>query len=238
MAKRAVPLLASDIVRGYIGLLAGTALTFPAGIATGLLMNEIEGRVTERTLTLATLFIGWTAIALLFVVLALAVFGRATPSELRRWLIATTPPNERLKRFWWGFNGGGGIYWAMAGTMLAISALVLIATSRADSGNPLIVATGIAVVVSSMLLIIVSYAVRYAREDATAGGAGFPGDSPRRFADYVYFAAQVSTTFGGSDVELTTTAMRKLVTGHSLVSFAFNTVIVALLVSVLLNAVT
>jgi hypothetical protein len=47
---------------------------------------------------------------------------------------------------------------------------------------------------------------------------------------------QVCTTFSTSDVTVTTTRMRKVVSGQSVVSFAFNTVIVALLVSALLTS--
>jgi len=43
----------------------------------------------------------------------------------------------------------------------------------------------------------------------------------------------VQTTFSSSDVEIGTTLTRRIVTGHTLVAFAFNTVIIALLIAVL-----
>jgi uncharacterized membrane protein len=52
-----------------------------------------------------------------------------------------------------------------------------------------------------------------------------------------YLATQVQTTFSSSDVTVGSTATRKIVTGHALVAFAFafafNTVIIALLIAVL-----
>ena len=56
------------------------------------------------------------------------------------------------------------------------------------------------------------------------------------FLDFFYLAVQVATTFASADVSVTTTKARRLITANSLISFGFNTVIVALLVSVLVGA--
>ena len=53
--------------------------------------------------------------------------------------------------------------------------------------------------------------------------------------DFNYLAIQVSTTFSSSDVTIEHTAARRVVSVHSLIAFAFNTIIVALLVSVLVS---
>ena len=50
--------------------------------------------------------------------------------------------------------------------------------------------------------------------------------------DFNYLAIQVSTTFSSSDVTIERTDARRVVSVHSLIAFAFNTIIVALLVSV------
>ena len=68
---------------------------------------------------------------------------------------------------------------------------------------------------------------------ATVGGLTFPGYGGVVFWDCVYLATQVQTTFSSSDVVVGTTLTRKIVTGHTLVAFAFNTVIIALLIAVL-----
>ena len=81
-----------------------------------------------------------------------------------------------------------------------------------------------------------AYAVRYAREQAASGGVSFAKTPEPVFADYLYLAVQIATTFSSSDVTIETTRMRRLVTANSLISFTFNTVIVALLVSVLVSS--
>ena len=55
------------------------------------------------------------------------------------------------------------------------------------------------------------------------------------FWDCVYLAGQIQTTFSSSDVGIDSTLTRKIVTGHTLVAFAFNTVIIALLIAMLLG---
>ncbi len=90
-----------------------------------------------------------------------------------------------------------------------------------------------AVVMMSWLVTMVAYAVHYARIAATVGGLTFPGDEGVVFWDCVYLATQVQTTFSSSDVTIETTLARRIVTGHTLVAFAFDTIIIALLISVL-----
>lgn len=68
---------------------------------------------------------------------------------------------------------------------------------------------------------------------AAARGLDFPGQSTPGFVDYLYFAASVATTFGTTDVQITSSRLRRAVTGHSVVTFVFNTVTIALLVAAL-----
>lgn len=237
MSDRTHPRLASDIVRSYVGLGIGVFLSFPVSFAIGFAGAVAADPAPRGTILLISIFADWALIALILSILMAAVFSRPDSATLGGWLRATTPPASRRQRFWWGFNGGGAIYWAITGAGIAIVSLLLIVSNGSARSNPVVVGTGIAVVITSLMIIVTSFAVRYAREWATAGGLHFPGDGEPRFADFLYLSVQVTTTFGGSDVQLTTTGARKLVALHSVVAFAFNSVIVALLVSVLISAV-
>jgi uncharacterized membrane protein len=59
-------------------------------------------------------------------------------------------------------------------------------------------------------------------------GLEFPGEDPPDFFDFAYFSFVVGMTFQVSDVQVTSRQMRRLVLMHGLLSFAFNTVVVAL----------
>ncbi|PLP58671.1 DUF1345 domain-containing protein [Mesorhizobium loti] len=64
------------------------------------------------------------------------------------------------------------------------------------------------------------------------GGLDFPGETPPQGWDFFYFAIVIGMTAQTADTNVTTTRMRKLVILHSLITFLFNTVIVAAAVNV------
>lgn len=234
-AARKHPRFVSDITRGYLGL--GIALVLAMGGAVAFGYLGVRGALAIDSLYLLTLFLSWALITIVASILTLAVFLPLDAEQLREALRATTPTTRRARMLWLA-SGGGATGWAVTGSAIAIVTLVTMVVNRAYVGDPLVTALGIAVVIGSGVVIFTSYAVRYAREDAVAGGFDFPGEDAPRFSDYLYLAIQVATTFGGSDVDITSRAARRIVSVNSLVSFAFNSVIVALLVSVLINAAT
>lgn len=64
------------------------------------------------------------------------------------------------------------------------------------------------------------------------GGLDFPGGTEPGAYDFLYFAFVTGMTAQTSDVAITTTAMRKFNLVHGIVSFLFNTVLVAAAVNV------
>ncbi len=64
-----------------------------------------------------------------------------------------------------------------------------------------------------------------------AGGLCFPGDREPDYMDFAYFSFVIGMTFQVSDVEITSREMRQLVLIHGMLSFAFNTVILALAIN-------
>lgn len=80
---------------------------------------------------------------------------------------------------------------------------------------------------------LLTFTVDYLTKDARRGWTelAFPGDGPRGVADYVYFAAAVSTTFGTTDVNVVSRRLRRDVAMHGIVAFVFNTVIIVVALS-------
>lgn len=84
--------------------------------------------------------------------------------------------------------------------------------------------------------VMLTYAVHYARMDHRERQIVFPdADAERAFSDYVYLASAVQTTFGVTDMVAASRRMRRTMTGHALLSFVFNTVIIAMVVSLALT---
>ena len=65
-----------------------------------------------------------------------------------------------------------------------------------------------------------------------AGGLIFPGDRPPDYFDFAYFSFVVGMTCQVSDVQITSRRMRRLTLVHSILSFGFNTIILALLINI------
>ncbi len=96
-------------------------------------------------------------------------------------------------------------------------------------------------VVSSWSLVHTVFGLRYAHtfygdaddsvQKERAGGLLFPGDRLPDYMDFAYFSFVIGMTFQVSDVQITTREFRQLVLLHGILSFAFNTVILALTIN-------
>jgi uncharacterized membrane protein len=64
-----------------------------------------------------------------------------------------------------------------------------------------------------------------------AGGLDFPGDREPDYMDFAYFSFVIGMTFQVSDVVITSRDLRQLVLLHAMLSFGFNTVILALTIN-------
>lgn len=97
-------------------------------------------------------------------------------------------------------------------------------------------------VVCSWVLLHTIFALRYAHmfydqlheEDGHLYGYGllFPEEKSPDYLDFAYFSFVVGMTFQVSDVEISSRKIRRLTLVHSLLSFFFNTIIVALSINV------
>ena len=90
-------------------------------------------------------------------------------------------------------------------------------------------------VISAWGVLHTSYALHYAymyyRSEKSAGGLTFPSEqNPDQF-DFAYFAFTIATSFAVSDVDVTDRAIRRAVLGHQILSFFYNTSILALVIN-------
>lgn len=69
-------------------------------------------------------------------------------------------------------------------------------------------------------------------------GLEFPEEKTPDYLDFTYFSFVIGMTFQVSDVEISSRRIRRLALMHSLVSFAFNTVIVALSINIISGLMT
>lgn len=80
----------------------------------------------------------------------------------------------------------------------------------------------------------------YARDTETGhdqGGLAFPGGEPPDDWDFLHFAVVIGVAAQTADIAFTSRTMRRLGTIHSLIAFAFNTLVLALTVNLLAGLV-
>ncbi len=81
------------------------------------------------------------------------------------------------------------------------------------------------------------------RTDRDAGESAspplvFPGDSEPAAWDFMYYSLVIGMTAQVSDVQVTDTKLRRATAGHSVVSFFFNTVLLAMAVNAVVTIAT
>jgi uncharacterized membrane protein len=91
----------------------------------------------------------------------------------------------------------------------------------------------------SWLMTHTTFAFRYAHEyyahdlggPEIDRGLEFPGTQQPDYLDFMYFSLVIGMTFQVSDVQITARKLRRVATLHGLLSFLFNTIILALTVN-------
>ena len=80
-------------------------------------------------------------------------------------------------------------------------------------------------------ILALHYAHDYYGSGERSNGLQFPGNDKPDYWDFAYFSFVVGMTFQVSDVAVTNRAIRRLVVAHGILSFVYNTAILALTVN-------
>jgi uncharacterized membrane protein len=119
---------------------------------------------------------------------------------------------------------------------------LVLAISLAPEVRDLETARGISLAITAALGVVLAwgvlhtsfalhYAYQYYRSEGSPGGLTFPGEKSPKLRDFAYFAFTVGTSFAVSDVDVTDDAIRQAVLGHQILSFFYNTSILATVVT-------
>ncbi|NBH12063.1 DUF1345 domain-containing protein [Amycolatopsis sp. SID8362] len=114
---------------------------------------------------------------------------------------------------------------ALVVSCAGLAAGLMVIVNR-GSGGAAAVAAG--TILLSWLLLHSAFAQIYAREYVGERGLEFPGCPAPQATEFVYFAITIGTSFAVSDVTVTTRPMRRRVIAHGVVSFFFNTALIAI----------
>jgi len=175
---------------------------------------------------LSRLMLSWITFCIIQTGISWLVFAKSSASQTRQHA---------------GIEDGGRAIVSLTVLLATFAGMmaVFILLVKADNNSKqwLNVLLGMVGMFLSWILVHTSYTSRYAHlyYDAKAGklhkGLVFPGDEEPDFIDFAYHSFVIGMTFQVSDIDITSKRMRRLTLGHSLISFVFNTCIVALTIS-------
>jgi uncharacterized membrane protein len=232
-----VPRSCSDVFRLWVSVGLGVlvAIAF-AIIVIALQVTGARAAPTDAQFELEFGFGGrlaaWNAFAVSYLALGLRAFSRCGRAELVQRVLAKPLPSSRAKR--WLLAGGGGPGWPVVIALVAFGTIITAVLSR-DDASSLVLALAAGTVATCWMVITFSFALQYARRDIEQGGLKFPGAQEPVFSDYIYLAIGCTATFGTTDTTIVSSTMRNLVSVHSVLGLLLNTVVVAVLISIIVS---
>ena len=129
---------------------------------------------------------------------------------------------------------------AMTGLGAFASIAAIIMELAVKPQQPPLLVLAVVTIVLSWVAIHTTFALHYAHDyyrGTDAGGLAFPGDDKPDYWDFVYFSFVIGMTAQVSDVGITDKIIRRTATAHGVVSFIFNTALVALMVNIAASAI-
>jgi uncharacterized membrane protein len=199
-----------------------TFVAIAIGTVTFLLLPASLRMVTR-------LLVGWDAFVAVYLALAYVMMLRKEHDHIKR--NAVLQDDGRILI----------LLVTQLGALASIAAIVfeLGASNKSASGLTLAVIT----IALSWTMVHTTFALHYAHDyyrGAKPGGLQFPsGDSKEKpdYWDFTYFSFVIGMTAQVSDVGITDKVIRRTATVHGIISFVFNTALLALMVNIAASAI-
>lgn len=193
-----------------------------AGLALALRQPMGAPRAVSAAFDIgATIYMGWMTV----------IMWRSDADDIRRHAARNDSGRAALL----------AIAMTLAGVILVTAGYQL---KPARSAGTLEIAFPVLTLVLAWVFGSIVYTLHYAHlyYDRTGTGedkAGlcFPGTPQPRYADFAYFAFNNGMAYQVSDVQVTSTAMRRVVTVHCVIAFFFNIGVLALALNIVAGAV-
>lgn len=203
-------------------LIAAVSAGLVGGVATAALAPDLQ--------LISCLIIGWDVFCVTFLGLTLRGQSGHGPDDIRS--LAARQDQGRATI----------LLIVLTASVASVGAVGLeLSLAQADAGwaKGLRVAACVLTLGVSWFLIQTVYALHYAHayytlDPATGedvGGLIFPGGEPPDYRDFLHFAIVIGVAAQTADVAFSDRRLRRLGTGHSLIAFVFNTLIVALAIN-------
>jgi uncharacterized membrane protein len=197
-------------------------ISMVCGVAAFLLLPGSLRLVTR-------LLISWDSFAALYLVLVYAMMLRSGLKRIRR--------NAALQ------DDGRFLILLVTGFGAFASLAAIIFELGASQRSPPQLGLATLTIALSWAAVHTAFALHYAHDyyrGAKPGGLQFPSGDTHEHADYwdfAYFSFVIGMTAQVSDVGITDKSIRRTVTVHGIISFFFNTALLALMVNIAASAI-
>jgi uncharacterized membrane protein len=207
------------------------------------------GLVTFWDIWILRLVTFWDVWALVYLGLTWLLIMRSSAQQTRQWALdQRTPPRPHLSilrsvilrvlRALFLVSRTSSLFFivfvSLVSMALAISLVPDVRDMDTTSGVSVAFMAALGVI-SAWGVLHTSYALHYAfqyyRSEESAGGLDFPSEQNPNQLDFSYFAFTIATSFAVSDVNVTDGTIRRAVLGHQILSFFYNTSILALVIN-------
>ena len=207
-----------------------------AGIVVGILVALVLWLMPNPLRASTRGVISWDAAALTFIVLMMLMMRKSKVANIQA-MAAAQDEGQGLTLLLSGI--------AAAVSVLGIAAELGIAKADHEPIKTLRVGLAFATIAISWFFIHLIFAIHYAHEyyspetcpdqhgHRERGGLGFPGDEQPDYWDFVHFAVVIGVASQTADITFTRKPLRRIGTVHSVLSFVFNTVVLALTINLL-----
>lgn len=206
--------------------LLGAAL---AGGVVGLALAKFAPGLPSVT----DLVVGWDVVCVVFMISVTAAMLDHSPDDIR----ARAEREDEGRGLILGL-----VLIAAAASVAAIAAELSLAKTEHGLLQLTHIALAFGTVAASWLMVQFVFALHYAHEYYDENpdcdghdmkGLVFPGEELPDYWDFLYFSVVIGVACATADIDFTSKALRRIGTVHSLVAFAFNTMIVALTINLL-----
>ncbi|MFW6596930.1 DUF1345 domain-containing protein [Propionibacteriaceae bacterium Y2011] len=223
---------------GTLALLTGTGVTVPGLVAldwSNFTINDLGPLFVPFYLVM------WLAYSVVYLAWTHAVYTRRSPRGLVR--LARQELSERNSR-WARFTGSSGATAStLSGATIAIVLTLAIAQSPVYRTEIAYVVGGLLAVGGSWLLMVFAFALEYLHLDVVPQPDGtrhlvHAAEGPPEFGDYLTFTVLLSVMAATTSAEIRSRRAWRTVRLNVLFAFVFNSVIVAMMVSLLFGGLT
>jgi len=207
-------------VRARPRLLSAIALAILIGVT---LPADLAGHFVTRIL------IAWNAGTCVYLLLAATMMARSSHERIR-WRAQIEDEGQYVVLVL--------VVVAVVASLAAIAGELVVVRDLHGSAKGAHIALAAFTVISSWAFMHVMFALHYAHDfyADVAGkrkpGLAFPGVDKPGYGDFFYFAAIIGTSGQTADVSFLTSQTRRLGTLHCILSFFFNTTVLALTVNI------